>query len=187
MIKNAVELSHLYLKNYVKPGSLAVDATCGNGGDTVMLATLVGNNGKVFGFDIQKEAILNTKNKIEAEGFSSRVSLFLDGHENMEQYLEHQTVDAFVFNLGYLPKGDHSIHTKGETTVKALAIALKHLSPTGVIALSIYHGGDSGFEERDAVLAYLESLDSHQYNVILHSYINKPNYPPLFALICHNG
>ena len=187
MMKNAVELSHFYLNEYVKNGSFVVDATCGNGGDTAFLASLVGDDGKVFGFDIQKDAIISTQKRMDLEGLSSHVSLFQDGHENMEQYLGNQTVDAFVFNLGYLPKGDHSIHTKGETTIKALKIALKHLSQTGVIALSIYHGGDSGFEERDAVLAYLESLDSRKYNVILHSYVNKPNFPPLFALICHNS
>lgn len=187
MIKNAVALSHHYLKFFLKHGSFAVDATCGNGGDTVFLASLVGKEGKVYGFDIQNDAIRSTQSRIDGEGFSDRVALFLDGHENMEKYLGDQAVDAFVFNLGYLPKGDHTIHTQGETTVKALQVALSHLSKDGVIALSIYHGGDSGFEERDAVLAYLKALDSRKYNVILHDYINKPNYPPLFVLICHNG
>ena len=186
MIKNAVELSHHYLKFFIKNGAFVVDATCGNGGDTVFLASLVGENGLVFGFDIQKEAIQNTKKRVENEGYSSFVQLFLDGHENMEAYLGERKADAFVFNLGYLPKGDHTIHTKGETTIKALEIALSHLSQNGIIALSIYHGGDSGFEERDAVLAYLEALDSKKYNVVLHNYMNKPNFPPLFVLICHN-
>ena len=186
-MKNAVALSHHYLKQFVNEGSFAVDATCGNGGDTAFLASLVGENGMVYGFDIQEFAISNTQTRIEKEGYSNRVQLFLDGHENMNVYLGNNPVDAFVFNLGYLPKGDHSIHTKGETTIKALEIALSRLSDNGIIALSIYHGGDSGFAERDIVLAYLEKLDSKKYNVILHSYINKPNFPPLFALICHNG
>lgn len=186
MMKNAVALSHYYLEAFLKQGAFAVDATCGNGGDTVFLANLVGENGKVYGFDIQNQAIQITQDKLNKEGLSDRVKLFLDGHENMEHYLGDLSIDAFVFNLGYLPKGDHSIHTKGETTIKALEISLSHLSKDGIILLSIYHGGDSGFEERDAVLAYLKTLDSHKYNVILHDYINKPNFPPLFVLICHN-
>ncbi len=186
MLKNAVELSHFYLKQFVKEGSFVVDATCGNGGDTLFLAELVGENGLVFGFDIQEDAINHTKKRLEDAGVSDRVHLFLDGHENMESYLTDKIADAFVFNLGYLPKGDHSLHTKSDTTVLAIQTAIKHLKKEGIIAVSIYHGGDSGYEERDGVLSYLETLDKHNYNVIIHNYTNKPNDPPILALICHN-
>ncbi len=186
MLKNAVELSHFYLKQFVKDGSFVVDATCGNGGDTVFLAELVGKNGLVFGFDIQQDAINNTKTRLENADLVDRVQLFLDGHENMEEYLTGRTVDAFVFNLGYLPKGDHTLHTKSDTTILAIQTAVKHLKKEGIIAVSIYHGGDSGYEERDSVLSYLETLDKHAYNVIIHHYSNKPNDPPILALICHN-
>ena len=186
MLKNAVELSHFYLQQFVKSGSFAVDATCGNGGDTVFLANLVGEKGLVYGFDIQEKAIKNTKSRLETAGFSERVRLFLDGHENMENYLCECMADAFVFNLGYLPKGDHSLHTKPDTTILAIQTALKHLKQEGIVVVSIYHGGDSGYEERDSVLSYLESLDKHEYNVIIHQYTNKPNDPPILAVICHN-
>ncbi|MBO5409414.1 MAG: class I SAM-dependent methyltransferase [Clostridia bacterium] len=186
MLKNAVKLSHFYLENFIKDGAFAVDATCGNGGDTLFLAELVGENGIVFGFDIQKEAIQNTRLRLENAKLSDRVQLFLDGHENMEHYLDSQLVDAVVFNLGYLPKGDHSLHTKPKTTISAIDTALKHLKKEGIVAVSIYHGGDSGFEERDAVLSFLKTLDKHIYNVIIHQYTNKPNNPPILAIICHN-
>ena len=186
MLKNAVELSHFYLKQFVKDGSFVVDATCGNGGDTVFLAELVGENGLVFGFDIQEAAINNTRIRLENAELSERVRLFLDGHEHMGEYLSDRMADAFVFNLGYLPKGDHSLHTKADTTILAIQTALKHLKKEGIIAISIYHGGDSGYEERDGVLSYLETLDKHTYNVIIHQYSNKPNDPPILALICHN-
>lgn len=187
MLKNAVELSHFYLNHCIKDGSFAVDATCGNGGDTLFLAELVGENGTVYGFDIQKEAIHNTECRLNTAKLSDRVQLFLDGHENMEYYLNNQLADAFIFNLGYLPKGDHSIHTKPDTTILAIETALKHLKKEGIVAISIYHGGDSGYEERDAVLSFLSSLDQHLYNVIIHQYSNKPNDPPILAIICHNS
>lgn len=187
MLKNTVELSHFYLKQFVQKGSFVVDATCGNGGDTVFLAELVGENGKVFGFDIQKEAVENTKLRLETVDLSNRVELFLDGHEHMEKYLTDKKADAFVFNLGYLPKGDHSLHTKPNTTILAIQTALNHLKKEGIIAVSIYHGGDSGYTERDTVLSYLNKLDKHYYNVIIHSYSNKPNDPPILALIVHNN
>lgn len=187
MLNNAVELSHFYLKNCIKPGSFVVDATCGNGGDTVYLASLVGKNGEVMAFDIQPEAIANTKKHLEQANLAENVSLILDGHQNMEQYLCGRKADAFVFNLGYLPGGDHSLHTKPETTLSALKIAVSSITAEGIVCVSIYHGKDSGFAERDAVLDYLQTLDSHQYNVIIHQYSNKPNFPPIFALICKNG
>ncbi len=186
MLNNAVELSHFYLKNMIKPGAFAVDATCGNGGDTAFLASLVGDSGEVWAFDIQKEALEHTKDRLEQEHSANCVRLILDGHENMDKYLGEQKADAFVFNLGYLPGGDHSIHTKAETTISALQTAVACMSPTGIICISIYHGKDSGFTERDAVLDYLKTLDSHKYNVILHEYSNKPNFPPIFALVCPN-
>ena len=187
MLKNAVELSHFYLKDYVKEGAFVVDATCGNGGDTAFLAKLVGDSGKVLGFDIQQEAIKNTNIRLENEGLSHRVQLVLDGHEHMENYLLDNLADAFLFNLGYLPKGDHSLHTKPDTTILAIETALQHLKQEGIIAISIYHGGDSGYEERDQLLSFLKTLDKHTYNVIIHEYTNKPNDPPILAVICHNS
>ena len=80
MFQNAVELSHFYLQNTVKPGAFCVDATCGNGKDTVFLASLVKENGHVFAFDIQKAAIENTRAVLEKSGLSERVKLILDGH-----------------------------------------------------------------------------------------------------------
>ncbi len=187
MLKNAVELSHFYLKQIIAEGSFAVDATCGNGGDTVFLANLVGESGMVFGFDIQTEAIENTTVRLENNKLSHRVRLFLDGHEHMEHYLTDKMADAFLFNLGYLPKGDHSLHTKPDTTILAIQTALKHLKQEGIVAISIYHGGDSGYEERDRVLSFLKKLDKHTYNVIIHEYTNKPYDPPILAVICHNS
>lgn len=186
MLKNAVELSHFYLKNTIKPGAFCVDATCGNGGDTAYLASLVGEHGRVLGFDIQETAIQNTRLLLEENGLSDRVQLILDSHENMAKYLGKTPVDAFVFNLGYLPKGDHTIHTRGETTVRALDTALSYLKQDGILLVAIYHGKDSGFLERDIVLKHLKTLNFHCYNVVIHEYSNKPNFPPILALVCHN-
>lgn len=189
MFKNAVELSHFYLKNTIQQGATVVDATCGNGKDTVFLASLIGENGQLFAFDIQACAIRNTKDLLCQYGFcvdSKKMNFIIDGHENMNLYLPHKPIDAFVFNLGYLPKGDHTLHTKADTTIQALQIALDYLGQNGIILISIYHGGDSGFEEKNAVLRFLEQLDCRRYNVIIHHYSNKPNHPPILAVITHN-
>ena len=52
MLLSAVDFSHKLLKETVSNGDLVIDATAGNGSDTVLLATLVGAARKVIGFDM---------------------------------------------------------------------------------------------------------------------------------------
>ena len=87
--------------------------------------------------------------------------------------------DLIMFNLGYLPGGDHRIATSYPTTIEAVTKGLKLLKEGGVLTLMIYSGGDTGYEERDGLLPYLQSLDYRRYTVILESFYNKPNTPPL--------
>ena len=182
MLKNSVELSKLYLKNYIKSGDIVADMTCGNGHDTLFLSEIVGENGFIYAFDIQKSAIESTK--VLLSGFEN-LKLINDGHQNLDEYITGE-IDAFVFNLGYLPKGDHNIKTDPENTIAAIEKSMLKLKKTGIIVISIYHGGDSGFHERDELLKYFKRLNPKKYNVILHDYINKPNNPPLLAVITHN-
>ena len=92
-------------------------------------------------------------------------------------------VSCIVFNFGYLPGGDHKIATKAESSVEAIRQGLTLLEKNGMMSLCIYSGGDSGFEERDRILAYLKGLDSRKYLVIMSSYYNRPNNPPIPAMI----
>ena len=88
-------------------------------------------------------------------------------------------VTAVMFNFGYLPGGDHSVATKPETSLKAVEEGLKLLKTGGVMSLCIYSGGDTGYEEKNTLLAYLKELDTKQWLVIVHSYYNRKNDPPL--------
>ena len=101
----------------------------------------------------------------------------------MAQYAEPGSVNCIVFNFGYLPGGNHALATRGETSVQALSQALVLLKKGGMISLCIYSGGDSGFEERDQILAWLKQLDSHKYLVIKSEYYNRPNHPPIPVLV----
>ena len=112
-----------------------------------------------------------------------RARLILCGHEHMDRYLEPESVDGICFNFGYLPGGDHRIATRPETSVAAVEQGLKLLKPGGMMSLCIYSGGDSGYEEKDGVLAYLRTLDSQRYLVICSEYYNRPNHPPIPVLI----
>lgn len=167
----------------IAPGDLCIDATMGNGHDTLHLAQLTGPTGKVLSFDIQETALTSTKLLLKKYHAPDNVSMFLDSHSHMEQYAQKGTVSCIVFNFGYLPSGDHTIATKSETSIPAIQQGLQLLKKDGLMTLCIYSGGDSGFEERDALLDYLKTLDSKKYLVILSSYFNRPNNPPIPVLI----
>lgn len=172
------EYCHRFLEMYIGPGDVCVDATAGNGNDTEFLCRLAGSTGKVYAFDIQQGALAHTAQRIEKLGFGPRVRLIQDGHEKMGEYVK-EDVSAIVFNLGYLPGGDHSISTKAETSILAVKEGMKLLKLDGVISLCIYSGRDSGYEEKEAVLSYLKTLDPRKWLVIVNQFYNRQNDPPI--------
>ena len=165
----------------VKPGDVCIDATVGNGHDTEYLARLVGDEGKVIGFDIQKDALDSAA--LQLGNLLSRTELHLESHENMDKYAEEGTVSLIVFNFGYLPGGDHSVATRKETSIPAVKKGLQLLRKGGVMVLCVYSGGDSGIEERDAVLNFAAGLNPKDYLVMKTDYYNRRNNPPIPVVI----
>ena len=104
-----------------------------------------------------------------------KARLILDSHENMAKYADEASVDGICFNFGYLPGSDHSLATKPESSKNAVIEGLRLLKKGGVMSLCIYSGGETGFEERDTLLAYLKSLDEKKYLVIVSAYYNRKN------------
>ena len=98
-INKVTEVNKIYLENIIQEGDVVVDATMGNGYDTVYLAKKVGENGKVYAFDVQEEALKSTTKKVNKEELNN-VELILDGHQNMDKYVKEE-VSCIVFNLGY--------------------------------------------------------------------------------------
>lgn len=150
------EFCRRFLQDYIAENDCCVDATAGNGNDTEFLCRMTGPGGKVYAFDIQEEALEHTRNRLETAGLLPCAVLIRDGHEHMQDYVK-EPVSAIVFNFGYLPGG--------------------------VMSLCIYSGGDTGYEERDALLEFLKELDSGKWLVIVSSYYNRRNDPPLPAFI----
>lgn len=179
---NATHLAKTILNNAISIGDIVIDATVGNGHDTEYLANRVGKKGKVYGFDIQELAINNTKDKLEKIGLSKSVNLILDGHENMDLYIK-EDISCAVFNLGYLPKGDHSLTTKPKTTVLAIEKALRILKKNGVISITMYTGHEGGIDEKNCVEEYVSSLDQNYFSVLKCDFINQKNNPPQLILI----
>lgn len=172
-----------FIQEQIKEGDICIDATMGNGNDTLLLSSLCGETGTVLAFDIQELALVHTQKLLDDHHAPQNYRLILDSHTNMRNYAGEGTVSCIVFNLGYLPGGDHALSTRSETSIQALGESLVLLKKGGIISLCIYSGGDSGFEERDAVLSWLSSLDSRKYLVLKTEYYNRPNHPPIPVII----
>lgn len=181
---NALTIVHNAIKAYVKGGGTCIDATAGRGYDTAFLCVLVGKDGKVIAFDIQQDALDSTKKLLDEKGLNAQ--LVLDSHANMGQYQEKESVDCIVFNLGYLPKGDHSIYTHFESTKQAILSGLELLKRGGLMCVSVYYGGDSGYEEKDALLPWLKTLDDEKYQVLATFFYNWKKDPPIPIFIIKN-
>ena len=174
---NTLSMVHEFLKQHVRPGAFCIDATAGKGRDTALLCRLAGDTGRVIAFDIQEEAVAQTKALLAGEGLTAQV--ILDSHANMEQYVQVGTVDCVVFNFGRLPGGDPAVFTRGPSSVAAIGAGLRLLKPSGIMAIALYYGKENGYEERDAVLAYLRSLDDRCFSVLCCDWANRRNDPPM--------
>lgn len=185
-LKAILPFARTLLETAISPGDTVVDATLGNGHDTVFLAELVGKDGQVFGFDIQEDAIVNSKRRLEDKHLSKRVTLFHSGHEKINACIpeiHYGKITAAIFNLGYLPGGDKSIVTKPATTINAIEQLLSIMAPEGIIVLVIYHGHPEGKLERDQLLRYISTLDQKRAHVLQYGFINQANNPPFIIAI----
>lgn len=138
-----------------------IDATAGNGHDTLLMAELVGDSGYVYAFDNQPQAIDSARAHLSRCGLDSRVSWCGHGHEQMARYLPpplHGRIKAVVFNLGYLPGGDKSHITRHQTTLPALAQACELLMPGGMVSIMAYTGHPGGREETEAIKHWTAGL-----------------------------
>ena len=174
------------IEKALAPGDIAVDGTVGNGYDTQFLAEVVGENGKVYGFDIQADAIAATTARLEQHQFLDRVVLFQTGHEAVADRIpkeDYPKIKAAIFNLGYLPGSDKSITTNAATTIAAVNSLLEIMAPEGIIILVIYHGHPQGAIERDELLAYCQNFDQKKAHVLQYQFINQQNNPPFILAI----
>ncbi len=177
-----VDRVHQIIAEYVKEGDQVVDATLGNGWDTLKLCQLVGPTGKVIGFDIQEEAIENSKKRIEEAGFSERVELHCCSHEHVNSYVMNP-IKAFMMNLGYLPGGEKSIVTCKDSTIKAISALTELLSSGGVGTILVYYGHEGGPEEKHAVETFMANMPSNWGQITRMEIVNRKNTPPILYIL----
>ena len=181
-LKSARYIASEALERTLAPGDTAVDATMGNGHDTLALCRLVGETGHVYAFDVQAAAVESTRQRLGDAGLLGRASLFCLGHEHMAE-LVPPGVAAVVFNLGWLPGGDHGVTTRWETTRQAVESALCLLRPLGMLVICAYPGHPEGARERDALSQWLAGLAPQRFNVLWHRFLNAgPGAPECFVI-----
>lgn len=181
-LKAVIPFAHNLLEKAIEKGETVIDATCGNGNDTLFLSRLVGDQGKVYAFDIQEQAIETTKALLKKEK-RSNVSLIQDSHALVDSYVDEEEIAAAVFNLGYLPRSDKTIITKPETTISAIEKILPRLKKNGLLVLVVYAGHPGGKEEKEAVMNYVSQLNQKEYMALQYHFINLVNDPPFVLAI----
>ena len=176
-----LDFVHAALAEALAEGDVAVDATVGNGHDTAFLATRVGARGRVYGFDVQPDALAAARRRLAAAGLDGRVTLFHQGHEHLAHALPadvHGRVRAVAFNLGYLPGSDKAVVTRPATTLAALEAAVGVLAPGGLVTAVVYEGHAGGAEEGAAVYAWACALAPGAFNVVAFRPLNRRGRPP---------
>lgn len=178
-----LDFAHQFWQSHLKPLDLAIDATCGNGHDTLFLTTLI-PQGKLYAIDIQNQAIEETKKRLE-EHFGSLPSytkLILGSHGSFPEEILPETVQLIVYNLGYLPGSDKSIKTYSSTTLKSIQNALTLLAPFGAICLTCYSGHPEGLSEEKDLISFLSTLDKETYLYSHTFFSNRPLSPSVVIL-----
>lgn len=178
--------AHDNIARYLSAGDRVVDATMGNGFDTLFLAERIGKSGKVYAFDLQAAALVTTEGRLKEKGLLNRVRLIRDSHDCLSTYLEDErvsTIRCAMFNLGYLPGSDKTFQTDPELTIKALNAVITHLQQPGIISVLAYTGHAGGREEAEAVKAWAATLSQTAYRVTIEIPDVVKNSPPELILI----
>jgi SAM-dependent methyltransferase len=173
-----LQQAHLIWGHWLQEGHWAVDATCGNGHDTLKLSELVGASGGVIALDIQEEAIESAKSRVKAPN----VHFFCQSHASFPSLSQEHPIHLIAYNLGYLPGGEKDKTTLKESTLMSLKAALKLVTPGGLISLTCYPGHPEGAAEEALLLDYVNQLDSREYNVSHTQWKNRNEAPSLLII-----
>jgi SAM-dependent methyltransferase len=186
-------LAHLLWSQVVKGGDIVIDATCGNGHDSLVLAdlALTRDSGLLYCIDVQDKAIDSTREKFLAAGYinsfqDERIKFVHGSHADFPLEIKQDSVSAIIFNLGYLPgthgDGDNRITTTTEVTMKAIANALPLLKIGGLLSVMLYRGHPEGARESDACLDFFQKMKIGQWKVFTHTPLNTAKGPILVTV-----
>ncbi len=171
----------------VSQGVTVIDATCGNGHDTLYLAglALTDNSGQLFSLDIQSQALSKTRELLQknlSEKVLSRIHLIQSCHSKFPAEILPRTVQLIVYNLGYLPGGDKAFTTMLETTKQSLLNAMALVRKGGMISVTCYPGHSEGKREEEALLMFAATLDSREWVCSHQRWLNRKDSPSLLLM-----
>lgn len=185
-INNAVQFQHLIWDHIMKSASVVVDATCGNGHDLLYLAQRAKAECHLYGIDIQEQAIGASRQLLASKTLQSDVTItFLHNSHDiaLHEAIKENCIDLIIFNLWYLPGGDHRIITRPKHTIEALKNAFPKLAKDGVITIVAYPGTPEGMNEREELQFFLSELEQNKFNVCHWHPLNQVNNPPELFII----
>ena len=175
-----LQMAKEYLKERANPEGLYVDFTMGHGRDTLFLSRLA-PQGRVVAFDVQPQAIQSAQTLLLTNGICN-VTLICDGHEHLLDYVQ-EPIDGGMFNLGFLPGGDHRLTTRVESTLKALTDGMGLLKTGGILTVSVYPGHPEGGREGERLIEVLSGMDKKCWDVFIYRLINVSESPFLLGVI----
>lgn len=166
---------------YIEPGDFVIDATCGNGHDTLILSEAVGSFGNVMAIDVQQEAIRSAQELLYESG-KQNVNFVQGNFRNIKE-LAHENFPgrypaAIVFNLGYLPGGNKALTTETEDSLEAVKQALDLIKQDGIVTVVLYSGHEEGAREKKAILEMAKNLSSKRYHAVYTNMLNQKKAPP---------
>lgn len=161
----------------IKLGDTVIDATMGNGYDTIKLAQWVGSEGLVHAFDIQPQALQSTQQRLQEHGLFERCKLHLRGHQFMKETVSEE-VSVVLFNLGYLPGQDKLITTEVGTTLQAIEQTLTLLKESGVLIVVVYPGHEQGRVEQEALDQWIKQVNTRLYRSLRYQFENTATPAP---------
>lgn len=171
-----------FILEHLKEGEVAVDFTMGNGNDTLFLSRTVGEQGRVYAFDIQEEALLSTEKLLKENSAPENYTLICSSHHRVREFVK-EPIKAGMFNLGYLPRSGHkSITTMRETTMPAVEAAIDLLMPDGVLIIAIYPGHEEGALEGEMLREYFKTLSRFKICASEFKILNSPTSPYFFLV-----
>ncbi len=185
LFNTPLDLAHSFWEKILKDGDAIIDATCGNGKDSLVLANLLKDKSDIalYCLDIQKKALENTKELLnkQAPHFLSSVQFILGSHEILPK-TDPRQLKLIVYNLGYLPGADKTLTTETSSTVQSVINALNLICPGGVISINCYPGHLEGKKEQEALLSFLSTLDPRLWSFTFSSWENRNASPSLLLI-----
>lgn len=181
---STIRLAQQLLRMKLDQARYLVDATAGNGKDTLFLAKHSPDSAVIWSFDVQATAIDHTGCLLQKHGLMHKVRLIHDSHIHIASYLEQNAgLDIVMFNLGYLPGGDHCVTTRAQDTVLALQTVVQRLNCGGVVSIVAYRGHEAGREEEQGIEALLAALPAAFFTVGHWTMLNHASHSPVLYMV----